>query len=122
MLDADLAHVAKLRSEDMAARGTFEHANAAGENPYQIIMRDMPGFRGGVGENIMMETTTRFEPTSVAEIAVDAWLGSPPHAANIASARFDRIGVGIAEKGETAHVTLVFTGPLPNHRGAMRKP
>ena len=116
VFDTVLTRVARERSADMAARNAFAHANAAGENPYQIVAKAVANFRGAVGENIMTDTIapgTPFDPAAAASRVVAAWLASPPHAANIAAATFDKIGVGVAEKGGTVYVTLVFTGPAP---------
>lgn len=115
-LDPDLARVAHDRSADMAARGAFEHSNAAGENPYVIVAKSIAHFRGAVGENIMTDAvpSTGFDPAGAATRVVAAWIASPQHAGNIASPMFDKVGVGAAEKDGIVYVTLIFTGPMPS--------
>ena len=112
--DADLGRIARERSIDMATRGAYEHTNAAGENPYQIVTREISGFHGAVGENIMTDTVapgTTFDASAAATRIVGAWMASAPHAANIGSPRFDKVGVGIAQKNGTVYITVLFTGP-----------
>lgn len=114
--DTDLGKIARDRSIDMAARNAFAHANAAGENPYQIVAHSMPGFRGAIGENIMTDSVgASVDPDGTATRVVAAWMASAQHAANITSTMFDKVGVGAAEKHGTIYVTLLFSGPMPHH-------
>ena len=115
--DPQLMAVAHARSEDMAARNAFAHADAAGNNPYQIVAKAIPGFRGAIGENIMTDPlpSSGFEPAATAARVVAAWMASAQHAANIASPVFDKVGVGAAEKNGIVYVTLIFSGPMPHH-------
>lgn len=100
---SSLASVARAHSEDMADRDYFAHGNPDGEGP-------MDRYRGigepkldcnGYGENILLMgtgtvpyrnlTTTK----SVAIRAVDWWMHSPGHRANMLRPSWTHHGVGV---------------------------
>ena len=73
-------------SEDMAARGFFEHDNPDGVTASERMRA--AGYRGRItGENIAMGQPT---PRRV----VDAWLDSPGHCKNIMNPSYREIGIG----------------------------
>jgi uncharacterized protein YkwD len=79
-------------SEQMARLGYFEHASANGTAFWRRIQRiySMRGFRGwSVGENI-----AEGSPGLTPQEALDEWLRSPPHRANIFSREWRDAGIG----------------------------
>ena len=90
VMDEDLRAVARAHSEDMVARGFFAHVNPDGRNPFQRM-----GAAGlkyvSAGENIAMNNFA-----NAAQKAVEGWMASPPHRANILHTQFNHTGMGIA--------------------------
>jgi uncharacterized protein YkwD len=79
-------------SREMAARGYFEHSSANGAPFWRRIGRfySPRGFRDwGVAENIASGS-----PGLTAAEALQDWLRSPPHRANLFSRQFRDAGVG----------------------------
>lgn len=83
---AALAHA---HSSDMKERGFFDHVNPDGKDPFARM--DAAGVAySAAGENIAEGYTT-------AEDVMAAWMQSPGHRANILSAQFTELGVGVRE-------------------------
>lgn len=80
---ASLAH-----ANDMAKQNYFSHDGRDGSNPAQRVERAGYNYRA-TGENIAAGMTT-------AEAAVEGWIKSPPHCANLMSPAFTELGVGYA--------------------------
>lgn len=81
-----LAAAALAHSRDMAAHRHFAHKGTDGSEVAQRTTRSGYGWRQ-VGENIAAGQTTARE-------AVDAWLDSPGHCANIMNPQFVDMGAG----------------------------
>ena len=119
--DEALAAIARNHSRDMNEKMFFDHVNQEGENPTVRAKRQgfqtrafQNGFaKSGIGENIYQRTTYASRKTMVAgevklvsydwlspdqlvRSAVDAWLNSPGHRANILTEHYTREGIGIA--------------------------
>jgi uncharacterized protein YkwD len=102
--DSRLATAARLHSEDMAARGFFDHTTPDGVTFDQRITK--AGYRwSGAAENIAKGQTT---PASV----MDSWMHSPGHRANILNCGFKNIGIGLGHQGSTLLWTQDFGSPL----------
>ncbi|KAB2971308.1 sigma-70 family RNA polymerase sigma factor [Streptomyces sp. SS1-1] len=87
--DSLLDTSARKHSEDMAARGFFDHTNPDGADPGQRITA--AGYRWSTyGENIAMGQQTP-------EAVMESWMNSPGHRANILNCSFKDIGVGVHE-------------------------
>ena len=90
-----LRHAARRHSQDMVAHGYFGHSSPDGDT---VVGRARAagylrsGFRWAVGENIGWGTGTLATPDAM----VQGWMNSPPHAANVLSAAFRDVGIGIA--------------------------
>ncbi|MFW6088055.1 MAG: CAP domain-containing protein [Myxococcota bacterium] len=99
--DEDSAAVARAHSQDMCDREYFDHTNPDGDEPYDRL--DHAGVSWtAAGENI---TATQ----STAQGAMDTWMGSSTHRANILSESFGRIGVGYVPCDGEHLWTQVFT-------------
>ncbi|MEU2261383.1 sigma-70 family RNA polymerase sigma factor [Streptomyces sp. NPDC019645] len=82
-----LETAARRHSEDMAARGYFDHTSPDGSDPGDRITA--AGYRWSTyGENIARGQQS---PSSV----MDSWMNSPGHRANILNCSFKELGVGI---------------------------
>ncbi|MEU3826739.1 sigma-70 family RNA polymerase sigma factor [Streptomyces sp. NPDC029080] len=85
--DTQLDQAAQGLSDDMAARGFFDHTDPDGNGPGERITAT--GYRWSTyGENIARGQQT---PESV----MDSWMNSPGHRANILNCSFKNIGVGV---------------------------
>ncbi|GGR90502.1 MULTISPECIES: sigma-70 family RNA polymerase sigma factor [Streptomyces] len=85
--DPQLERAAQGHSDDMAARGFFDHTNPDGAGPGERVTA--AGYRWSTyGENIARGQQT---PRAV----MDSWMHSPGHRANILNCSFKNIGVGV---------------------------
>src|SRR4051812_22647155 len=108
-----LARAAIRHSRNMVARHYFSH-NGPDGNPLSRIKRARYIPRFGfwtVGENLAFGTGTAASPAEI----VKAWMNSPEHKANILTAAFKQIGIGIVPKAPTgsdagATFTTTFGG------------
>ncbi|WP_432138943.1 CAP domain-containing protein [Streptomyces sp. bgisy154] len=81
-----LAQLAQAFSEDMAARGFFDHTDPDGNTPWDRA--EKAGVSGMGGENI-----ARGQADAAA--VMEAWMNSPGHRANILNCDFKTLGVGV---------------------------
>lgn len=100
-----LEEAARLKAEDMAARGYFAHQSPEGWAPWHWL--EVAGY-GYVraGENLAVN----FDDS---DDVVDAWMGSPTHRANIVKGAYTEIGVGMARgryDGKNAIYVAQFFG------------
>lgn len=81
-----LRELAEAFSEDMAARGFFDHTDPDGLSPWDRA--DKAGITSLGGENI-----ARGQADAAA--VMEAWMNSPGHKANILNCDFKTLGVGV---------------------------
>lgn len=81
-----LTELAQNYSEDMAARGFFDHTDPDGRTPW-----DRAG-KAGIS-NLGGENIARGQADAAA--VMDAWMNSPGHRANILNCDFKTLGVGV---------------------------
>jgi len=105
LLSPELSLIARLHSEDMAARGYFSHRSPEGASVATRIFAAGMVF-DTLGENLFKIEGAEGDPVP---IVVDGWMTSAEHRANIVSSEFDECGVGVAvdDKG-TLYFTQVF--------------
>ncbi|MFE2944815.1 CAP domain-containing protein [Streptomyces sp. NPDC059255] len=84
--DASLNALAQSFSEDMAARGFFDHTDPDGDSPWDRA--EQAGVKNLGGENIARGQAT-------AEAVMDSWMNSEGHRANILNCDYTRLGVGV---------------------------
>ncbi|HZP56681.1 MAG TPA: CAP domain-containing protein [Dehalococcoidia bacterium] len=105
--DAELVHVARERSADMAQNHYFSHFPPDGCNYACLIDRDR-GFHEYAGENLAWNNAG-WDDT--AAIAVQMWRDSPPHLANILNCHYQRFGTGAVRADDgVIYYTMVFEG------------
>ena len=101
-----LAVIARGHSYDMAMRHYLAHNSPDGVAPADRLSGVGIGFRA-VGENIYMDDDT--DTAGVPSRAMNGWLKSPEHLANITSGKFTETGVGIAQSADgSTYVTQDF--------------
>ncbi|MFE6622984.1 CAP domain-containing protein [Streptomyces sp. NPDC057740] len=84
--NSSLTDLAQDFSEDMAARGFFDHTDPSGASPWDRAAK--AGITDLGGENI---ARGQADAASV----MDAWMNSPGHKANILNCDFKTLGVGV---------------------------
>jgi uncharacterized protein YkwD len=103
--DAQLSQVARQHSFDMARSGNLDHRGPDGRDMAERA-RAM-GVRGWrvLGENIAYNQG--FDDPSA--FAVERWMGSSKHRANILNSQFTRTGIGVARAADgSIYFTQVF--------------
>ncbi|MFE7353901.1 CAP domain-containing protein [Streptomyces sp. NPDC057543] len=83
---ATLASLAQNFSDDMAARGFFDHTDPDGRTPWDRA--SAAGVQGLGGENIARGQAD-------AQAVMDAWMNSDGHRANILNCDYKTLGVGV---------------------------
>ncbi len=106
--NALLNEAARLKAEDMAAKGYFAHTSPEGLSPWYWI--DKVGYAYDyAGENLAVNFVDSQDVT-------EAWMNSPGHRANIVHGAYTEVGTGIATgmyKGyETIFVAQVYAHPV----------
>lgn len=108
--DEKLAHVALIHSRNMVEKNFFSHNDRQRRTPDQRIAEYYPEIIGGTGENIAFNHGKTEE--AVANSLMTSWMNSPGHRANILSRDYDRIGVGVKQKGNSYYATQKFLSPV----------
>jgi len=104
VMDSRLVTAARKHSADMAARNYFSHTTPEGVTFDKRITAE--GYRwSGAAENIAKGQQTAAQ-------AMDAWMHSPGHRANILNCGYVNIGVGVAFAGRTGYWPQDFGTPL----------
>jgi uncharacterized protein YkwD len=102
-----LEAAAKLKADDMAARGYFAHNTPDGRNPWWFVKEAGYAY-DAAGENLAVNFTDSSDVTK-------AWMNSPLHRANIVNGNFTEIGIATARgmyKGkEVIFVVQMFGRP-----------
>ena len=94
--DAELTRMARLHSENMAARNFFAHTDPQGQN---VVMRaSMQGVTGwrAIAENIAYNQGFD-DPVG---FAVERWMQSPKHRENILRNNFTHAGIGVVRAAD----------------------
>lgn len=103
--NALLAKAAKLKAEDMAAKGYFAHVTPDGKEPWHWL--ELAGYQYEyAGENLAVD----FEDSKDVE---EAWMDSPTHRANIVKGAYTEVGIATAQgtyKGEEVTFVVQFFG------------
>ncbi|MFQ5747714.1 MAG: CAP domain-containing protein [Gemmatimonadota bacterium] len=100
---AGAAHAAALHSSDMAEHRYVDHRNPNGDGFEDRLVKAGIRWRGPGGENLAL---TPAGPAS----AMEMWLDSPHHRANIEDCRFTHEGIGVARGFWTQ---ILLTDPAP---------
>lgn len=107
--DPGLKAAAEGHSEEMLTQGYFSHWSP---NPGRSNVRKRVNLVGAdpvrLAENIY--TCTGYAPDKVAALAVQAWMESSAHRANILDPRLRAMGIGVFRKADTYYITQDFSG------------
>jgi len=121
--DEEIAEVCRLYSKDMADNDFFSHTGSDGSNSTDRLLRGGVYYWNLTGENIakvsiiesyLVNTRgevveTRYKTfEQLAQDAVDGWMESPNHRANVLHSEFDEAGMGVAEFNDSYYFTENF--------------
>jgi uncharacterized protein YkwD len=106
-LDPTLVAVARQRAQDMATNNYFSHTSPTGQTAFAIM--DSYGYSYSIaGENIARNNYPASQSVSV---AMDGFMNSPGHRANILEPQFTKVGIGVATDGNGMYYyAVVFAG------------
>jgi len=108
-LDQGLNVIAKLRMNDMFAKGYFEHVSPNGQSASSVA-KDTSYEYITIGENIALGN---FEDDAV---LVKAWIDSPGHKENILKVTYTHIGIAVGKgiyNGRSTWIAVqIFSKPL----------
>jgi uncharacterized protein YkwD len=118
-----VADVCRLHSKDMMDHDFFAHTGSDGSNSSYRLIRDGILYWNQTGENIarisgiysyikniqgdIIETNYKSQE-DIAQDAVDGWMESPTHRANILRADFDEAGMGVKTVDDIYYFTQDF--------------
>lgn len=102
-LSEKLCELATLKAEDMVANGYFDHTSPTYGTPFDM-MRQFGVSYSSAGENIAAGQRTPEE-------VMNAWMSSSGHRANILSADYTELGVGIAAGSNGIYWVQLFRKP-----------
>ncbi|MGH9935457.1 MAG: CAP domain-containing protein, partial [Blastocatellia bacterium] len=104
-----LRQIAEEHSDDMLARGFFEHVNPDGQSPADRVALGHRQLIGGSGENIWLGTGMDLsDPGKLAGEIVRDWMNSSGHRENILRDGYTHLGVGISVIGKEVRATQLF--------------
>jgi uncharacterized protein YkwD len=124
--DSSLATIARRHSQDMAANNYFSQIDLQGMDPTARgnqqgypCRKDYGSSSFGMAENIFKthhKTTTNgisrndFEPLeTIAQNAINSWMGTDGHGENILSSTYDHSGIGVSISSDyTVYITGDF--------------
>ena len=114
--DERLRTAARAHSGEMQARGYFSHTSPVGSHATPRDRAWIAGFAWlDLGENIFAaEGLDVRDEARAARLAVEGWLSSPSHRANLLTPDFTAIGVGVSVKGRGFHATQVLGREVPD--------
>ncbi len=106
-VSAKLMTIARERAETMAASGNFSHYNPDGTNVFDMM--NAIGYSYVTGsENI--HYNYGYPPQQSWQVAMDAWLNSPPHYASMVNPALGHIGIGVATASDGyVYYSIVFS-------------
>ena len=108
VLDPLLCEIARGHSEEMLTKDYFSHTS-----PNQMCKnvqdRLKHGHRFCLSSAENLHKAQGYKRAMLAKMALASWLESPSHHRNLVNQRFNRIGVGIAAKGDIYLFTQVFS-------------
>ena len=106
-LDGTLVAIARERAQDMATNNYFSHTTLTGGNVFGIM--DAYGYVYALaGENI---ARNNYPQSQSVQVAMDGFMNSPGHRANILEPQFTRVGIGAAVAANgMIYYAVVFAG------------
>jgi uncharacterized protein YkwD len=108
--DKSLTSLARVHSEDMLTNNYFAHNDAQGCSSSCRLTNAGYSWQAA-GENIYLMSGYQITIDKVVSMAVESWMQSPGHRANVLNPSFTHEGVGVAFEGTRLYVTEDFALP-----------
>ncbi len=108
-LNANLTAAAQAHASDIARTGKLSHTGSDGSTVFQRVART--GFGAYSWGRRLGENWAWYHST---EIAMQKWMASQPHRANILHALYREFGIGIAPNPAGGYVFVIVFGAQPN--------
>jgi uncharacterized protein YkwD len=106
---AALARIARSHSQDMLARGFFDHRTPEGIGSAERIARQ--GLKIATSaENIFLMKAGTSDAAELASVMVSGWMSAKGHRQNILDPAFRSLGVGVAASVRLVLATQLFGG------------
>lgn len=106
-IDSTLESIARQRAQNMAQSGSFSHYNSDGTTVFDMMNADGYRYTDGA-ENIHFNYG--YSDSDSVQVAMDSFMNSSPHRANILKASLRRIGIGIAHASDgKIYYSVVFS-------------
>lgn len=107
-LDPLLCEIARGHSEEMLAHQYFSH-DSPNEMCRTVADRLRFGHRFCLSSAENLHKSRGFAYNSLARVTLDSWVDSPSHQKNLANPQFNRVGIGVAHRGDTYLFTQLFS-------------
>jgi uncharacterized protein YkwD len=106
-VDPTLTAIARQRAQDMASKNYFSHTSPTGETAFTLM--NGAGYVYTIaGENIARNNYPDSESVGV---AMNGFMNSPGHRANILDGRYTKVGIGVAiDASGMKYFAVVFAG------------
>ena len=105
-LDSTLVAIARRRAQDMAANNYFSHTSPSGETAFSLMSAAGYSYQMA-GENI---ARNNYPDTQTVQVAMQGFMNSSGHRANILSGGYRRVGIGAAVgAGGMKYFAIVFS-------------
>jgi uncharacterized YkwD family protein len=101
-VNLDLARVARIKAQDMADNGYFDHNSPTYGSPFDMMTKFGISYRTA-GENIAKGSTG-------VDSLQTAFMNSSGHRANILGSSYTQIGIGIYKTGGMYYISQMFIG------------
>ena len=106
-LDSTLVNIARHRAQDMSARNYFSHTSPTGETAFTLITQWNFSYTAA-GENIARNDYPNQQSVT---IAMNGFMNSAGHRANILERDFNSVGIGVATGANgMKYFAVVFAG------------
>ena len=105
----EVRDIARRHSEHMLAGGELVHADDLGGSPGARLDRAGVSWHK-VGENLL-EDIGAPSPATAATHAVDAWIQSPAHRANLLDGGYTATAIGMASDSRRTYLTQILLAP-----------
>lgn len=101
-MDEEVQNVARIKAKDMVDSNYFSHTSPIYGSPFEMLKNFKINYKAA-GENIAGNSTN--------QKAVEAWMNSPGHKANILSTNYNYTGIGIVKSQKYGKIYVqMFTG------------
>ena len=101
-IDSEALHVARIKAQDMVDNNYFSHNSPVYGSPFEMLNSFKVSYKSA-GENIAGNSSN--------SAAVNAWMNSSGHKANILNSSFNYTGIGVVKSSKYGKIYVqIFLG------------